>query len=55
MTDSQSTFLIANDLEGIKEEIKKHPAQAYYRPLSSLGFMDDSQDGRSDVIKASEE
>jgi len=34
------------DLEGIKEEIKKHYT---YRPLSSLGFMDDSQDGRSDV------
>jgi len=41
------------DLEGIKEEIQKHPAQAIHRPLSSLGFMDDSR--RSDVIKASEE
>jgi len=38
------------NLEGIKE-IQKTPACYTYRPLSSLGFMDESQDGRSDVIK----
>jgi len=43
------------DLEGIKEEIQKTPPSYTYRPLSSLGFMDESQDGRSDVIKTSEE
>jgi len=42
------------DLEGIKEETK-HPASYTYRPLSSLGFMDESQDGRSDVIKLKNE
>lgn len=44
------------DLEAIKEDIQKTPRPSYtYRPLSSLGFMDEIQDGKPDVIKASEE
>ena len=44
------------DLEAIKEDIQKTPRPSYtYRPLSSLGFMDQVQDGKPDVIKASEE
>ena len=44
------------DLEAIKEDIQKTPRPSYtYRPLSSLGFMDEVQDGKPDVIKASEE
>ena len=44
------------DLEAIKEDIQKTPRPSYtYRPLSSLGFMDQIQDGKPDVIKASEE
>ena len=44
------------DLEGIKEDIQKTPRPSYtYRPLSSLGFMDEIQDGKPDVIKASDE
>jgi uncharacterized LabA/DUF88 family protein len=30
------------DLEAIKEDIQKNPRQSYpYRPLSSMGFLDD--------------
>jgi uncharacterized LabA/DUF88 family protein len=36
------------DLENIKEDIQKTPRQSYtYRPLSSMGLLDDPQDGRS--------
>jgi uncharacterized LabA/DUF88 family protein len=48
------------DLEGIKEDIQKPPRPSYtYRPLSSLGFIDEPQngrsDGRADVLKTAEE
>jgi hypothetical protein len=33
------------DLEAIKEDIQKTPRQSYpYRPLSSMGFLDDPRD-----------
>jgi hypothetical protein len=33
------------DLEAIKEDIQKTPRQGYpYRPLSSMGFLDDPRD-----------
>jgi len=44
------------DLEGIKEDVQKTPRSSYtYRPLSTLGLMDQSQDGVSNMVQASEE
>ncbi|MBW4637018.1 MAG: NYN domain-containing protein [Gloeocapsa sp. UFS-A4-WI-NPMV-4B04] len=44
------------DLEGIKEDVQKTPRSSYtYRPLSTLGLMDQSQDSVSNMVQASEE
>lgn len=44
------------DLEGIKEDVQKTPRSSYtYRPLSTLGLMDQSQESVSNMVQASEE
>lgn len=44
------------DLEGIKEDVQKIPRSSYtYRPLSTLGLMEQSQDSVSNMVQASEE
>lgn len=44
------------DLEGIKEDVQKIPRSSYtYRPLSTLGLMDQSLDSVSSILQTSEE
>lgn len=44
------------DLEGIKEDVQKIPRSSYtYRPLSTLGLMEQSLDGASSILQTSEE
>ncbi len=44
------------DLEGIKEDVQKIPRSSYtYRPLSTLGLMDQSLDAASSILQTSEE
>lgn len=44
------------DLETIKEDIQKTSRPSYaYRPLSSLGLMEQPDDGTLDIIKSSED
>ncbi len=44
------------DLEGIKEDIQKIPRSTYaYRPLSTLGLIDQSPDSVSNILQTSEE
>ena len=44
------------DLEQIKEDIQKTSRPSYaYRPLSSLGLMEQPEDGTLDIIKSSDD
>lgn len=43
------------DLEGIKEDVQKIPRSSYtYRPLSTLGLMEQSLDGVSSILHSEE-